>query len=102
MPENMKLRIATGRTWDVMLAQNEDDDREWYFTVGWSDFVKDLELKEMQMLLFWLNTDEATFDVSVYATNTCEREFSDPITDQRFLLTNGIFILIYVLIILTK
>lgn len=72
--ENVKLRINSGKTWDVRIDGGDDDDGECFFTEGWSKFVKDLVVEEGQILVLRLDIGEATFDVWVYGHNGCEKE----------------------------
>lgn len=76
--ENVKLRINSGKTWDVRIdGDDEDEGGECFFTEGWSKFVKDLVVEDRQILMLRLNIGEgeaATFDVWVYGHDGCERE----------------------------
>ncbi|KAH6771440.1 hypothetical protein C2S52_016243 [Perilla frutescens var. hirtella] len=77
LPANVMLRIRTGKIWNVKIDEYYDDGEGLcFFTEGWSDFVRDLELQNMQMLVFSLSVDEATFDVTVYKANSNKKEFS--------------------------
>ncbi|KAH6814956.1 hypothetical protein C2S51_019776 [Perilla frutescens var. frutescens] len=77
LPENATLRIGTGKIWSVKIEEYSDDGEGiCFFTEGWSDFVRDLDLQKMQMLVFFLNIDEAIFDITVYEANANEMEFS--------------------------
>ncbi|KAI3452084.1 hypothetical protein Pfo_008749 [Paulownia fortunei] len=71
LPENAKLRICSGESWDVRVEQMDDD--HYYFTRGWTKFTKDMELEKLEFLVFWFAAN-STFDVSVYGITGCEKE----------------------------
>ncbi|KAH6834434.1 hypothetical protein C2S53_004169 [Perilla frutescens var. hirtella] len=74
LPENAMLRIRTGKIWNMKIEEYyEDGEGLCFFTEGWSDFVRDLELQNMQMLVFSLNVDKAAFNVTVYEENSNEK-----------------------------
>lgn len=71
LPENAKLRINSGKTWDLKVEQMEDG--QFCFTRGWENFVKDVGLEMGEFLVFRF-VGKSMLDVSVYGTSACERE----------------------------
>ncbi|KAH6765424.1 hypothetical protein C2S52_016407 [Perilla frutescens var. hirtella] len=49
LPENATLRIGTGKIWNVKIEEYSDDGEGCFFTEGWNDFVRDLDLQKMQI-----------------------------------------------------
>lgn len=82
LPKIAKLRTISGEKWDVRVKEeicdDDDDDKRYLCFVGggWAKFVNDLDLKFGEFLVFFLNVNESTIDVSVYGTHCCERPFS--------------------------
>ncbi|KAK4415550.1 B3 domain-containing protein REM16 [Sesamum alatum] len=74
LPENVRLRSSSGETWNVEIEQMNED--EHFFTRGWSKFAQDVGLKMGEFMVFWFNTGDSTFDVSVYGISGCERRIS--------------------------
>ncbi|XP_011099240.1 B3 domain-containing protein At3g17010-like [Sesamum indicum] len=69
--ENVKLRISSGETWDVKLERMNNE--QYYFTMGWTEFVQDIKLEKLEFLVFRL-IGKSTFDVYVYGILGCERQ----------------------------
>ncbi|KAL0450270.1 UNVERIFIED_CONTAM: hypothetical protein Slati_1583400 [Sesamum latifolium] len=67
---NVKLRISSGETWDVKLERMKE---QYYFTMGWTEFVEDIKLEKLEFLVFRL-IGKSTFDVYVYGILGCERQ----------------------------
>ncbi|XVF29301.1 hypothetical protein REPUB_Repub15cG0109200 [Reevesia pubescens] len=71
LPEIVVLRGPSGATWTVELRSNGET---FFFTNGWSEFVKDLSLEGNDLLIFRFNGD-SSFDVLVFDPSTlCEKE----------------------------
>lgn len=64
--QRMKLRIHTGETWDVSVDVGNSG--EWYFNVGWGEFARDVKLERNQLVVFWLNVIESTFNLTFMFT----------------------------------
>ncbi|CAI9752819.1 unnamed protein product [Fraxinus pennsylvanica] len=71
LPENVTLKIDSGKSWNVKLEQDEG---QHYFTQGWVEFVEDLDLKMGTFLVFRV-VDNWTVNVLVYGLSGCEMEF---------------------------
>ncbi|KAL0377789.1 UNVERIFIED_CONTAM: hypothetical protein Sradi_3084400 [Sesamum radiatum] len=69
--ENVKLRISSGETWDVKLELMNNE--QYYFTMGWTEFVEDIKLEKLEFLVFRL-IGKSAFDVYVYGSLGCERQ----------------------------
>ncbi|KAL8473663.1 hypothetical protein ACS0TY_030490 [Phlomoides rotata] len=75
LPTRVKLRIIeSGRTWDVKVKAM--DDGFFYFSRGWNVFSKDVGLKFGELVVFVLDDDGFTFDVSVYGIKGCIKDFT--------------------------
>ena len=74
LPENVKISISSGESWEVRIEQMEDE--HYYFTKGWNKFVKDLDLNIFELIVFWFDLSSSTFDVAVYGITTSEKDYS--------------------------
>ncbi|GFP80953.1 B3 domain-containing protein os03g0120900 [Phtheirospermum japonicum] len=72
LPENAKLKVSSGETWDVEIEKLDGDNI--YLNRGWAKFVKDMKLKTFDFLLFRWFTEKSTFQVSCYGKDGCEKE----------------------------
>lgn len=84
LPDNVLLQTKSGETWSVKI---ERIDERYYFTDGWSKFVKDLELQMGEFLVFWLvlrgNDATAVFKVAMYGITGCDKDLnSATISDE--------------------
>ncbi|KAL8507163.1 hypothetical protein ACS0TY_004598 [Phlomoides rotata] len=75
LQKNVKLRIESGRSWDVKVESMEDE--LFCFSRGWENFAQDVGLKMGEFLVFNLNGGGLSVDVSVYETSGCKKEFPD-------------------------
>lgn len=73
LPRDAKLRIACGATWDVRIEKVKGEDCH-FFTRGWATFSQNVGLQIFELLVFSY-VGNSTFNVSVYATTTLEKEF---------------------------
>lgn len=72
-PENVKIRVHSGRKWNVKIEKIENDGGVFCFTKGWPEFAEDASLQIGEFLVFTLiSTSE--FAVNIYDTSFCERE----------------------------
>ncbi|KAK4421067.1 hypothetical protein Salat_2057200 [Sesamum alatum] len=78
--ENVKLRISSGETWDVKLERMKNE--QYYFTRGWTEFVKDINLEKLELLVFRLIAD-STFHVHVYGILGFQRQSLGRSTDPQ-------------------
>ncbi|KAL0343604.1 UNVERIFIED_CONTAM: hypothetical protein Sangu_1247800 [Sesamum angustifolium] len=69
--ENVKLRIRSGETWNVKLERMNNE--QYYFTMGWTEFVEDIKLEKLEFLVFKF-IGKSRFDVYVYGILGCERQ----------------------------
>ncbi|KAL8477657.1 hypothetical protein ACS0TY_029817 [Phlomoides rotata] len=75
LQKNVKLRIESGRSWDVKVESMEDG--VFCFSRGWEKFAQDVGLKMGEFLVFNLNDGGLSVDVCVYETSGCKKEFPD-------------------------
>ncbi|KAM7251944.1 hypothetical protein ACFE04_023827 [Oxalis oulophora] len=80
-PKVSTLTSSTGKSWSVLM---EKSDKCYFFSKGWSEFVKYHDLKVGDFLVFWL-TSNSSFDVVMYSNSACEKEtpfVTDPSTSN--------------------
>ncbi|KAK6129030.1 hypothetical protein DH2020_037227 [Rehmannia glutinosa] len=74
LPENITLRISSGKTWNVKLEKMENNDH--WFTNGWSKFAQDVKLGHGEFMVFYL-IGQSIFNVTIYGQTCCIREIPD-------------------------
>lgn len=75
-PENAKLRVHSGRTWDVKVERLLENGL-FCFTRGWRNFAEDAGLQLNEFLVLSL-IREWEFYVVIYDTGLCERKIPTP------------------------
>ncbi|XP_057769547.1 uncharacterized protein LOC130989584 [Salvia miltiorrhiza] len=84
LSEKATLRNAGGKTWKVRIEKLEkkEEDDDYFFTEGWTKFSQDMGLEIFELLVF-SHAGNSTFDVSVYAATTLEKDVGNPVLSCR-------------------